>query len=137
MRYIRRLFDEGLIDPMSFTADKAQLRALANGETCMVGMMVGMVSMGTANTQRIAEYVGIEPFKNKEGVRLTAFSSRFWHIHCSKSRAAAHVKIQNGGLQKYSIRRKTWNILHKREEYPAQAFFFRLPALCISGIDVV
>lgn len=74
MQYIRRLFDEGLIDPMSFTADKAQLRALANGETCMVGMTVGMVSMGTANTQRIAEYVGIEPFKNKEGVRVTAFA---------------------------------------------------------------
>ena len=73
LQYLRKLFDEGLIDPMSFTADKTQLRALVNAEVPVVGMTVGMVPLGTPNTDRIVEYAGVEPFKNKDGVRVTSF----------------------------------------------------------------
>ena len=59
---------------MSFTADEPQLRALVNAEVPVVGMTVGMVPVATANTDRMLDWVGVEPFQNKDGVRVTSFS---------------------------------------------------------------
>lgn len=74
LKFIRKLFDEGLIDPMTFTADNTQLKALVNAETPIVGMTVGMVPVGTAGTQRIAEYEGVQPLKAADGSQVTTFN---------------------------------------------------------------
>lgn len=73
LKFIRKLIDEGLVDPMTFTADKTQLSALINGETNMIGMTMGMVPLGTANTERIAEFTGVEPFTGVDGAKRTTF----------------------------------------------------------------
>ena len=73
LKYIRKLLDEGLVDPMTFTADKTQVAALVNQEVPVVGMHMGAANFGTVNTPRIGEYVGIEPFKNAAGEAVTTF----------------------------------------------------------------
>lgn len=74
LKYIRKLLDEGLVDPMTFTADKTQVRALVNAEVPVVGMTMGQAPFGTVNTPRIGEYVGVEPFQDANGVARTTFT---------------------------------------------------------------
>ncbi|MBE5771631.1 MAG: extracellular solute-binding protein [Clostridiales bacterium] len=74
LKFIRKLIDEGLVDPMTFTADKTQFTALINGETNVVGMTMDMIPYGNANTPRIAEFTGLEPFTGVDGVKRTTFA---------------------------------------------------------------
>jgi len=73
LKYIRKLFDEGLVDPMSFTADEEQLRALVGGEVNVVGMTVGYDPEATYHTPRHIEYTYTSPFKNAEGKMVTTY----------------------------------------------------------------
>lgn len=65
LKYIRKLFDEGLVDPMSFTAEEAQLKALVASEPHVVGMTVGY-SQECAQ-EFTNDWVLASPFKNAEG----------------------------------------------------------------------
>lgn len=73
LKYIRKLFDEGLIDPMSFTADEAQLKALVTAEVPVIGMTVGYDAEVTLLSEEDKLWVMASPFKNAEGEMQTSF----------------------------------------------------------------
>lgn len=73
LRYIKKLFDEGLISPLTFTQDDAQFKAVMSQETTVVGM-TSLPSVATslpAADERRAEYVGIAPFAQADGTVIT------------------------------------------------------------------
>ena len=74
LKYIRKLFDEGLIDPMSFTIDREQVQALASGETCLVGMNMFADAPAPYHSERALEYTLLSPFKNAGGKMQTTYS---------------------------------------------------------------
>ena len=73
LEYIHGLYKEGLIDPLGFTQDQTQMRAIINGEE----MLCGFVAAGgvTHFQGELADvYSIIAPVTGPEGVRLTATS---------------------------------------------------------------
>ena len=77
MQYIRKLFDEGLIDPMSFTVDNTQANALYMSEPAIVGTLFDTwyPTAGTRDTtDRIWEFDMIRPLPNKDGKSTLTFS---------------------------------------------------------------
>ena len=76
LRYIRRLFDEGLISPLSLTQDLAQFKALLAQDTTVVGMNVSnsLTALLPAGDARRAEYAGIGPFAMADGTVLTPYN---------------------------------------------------------------
>jgi putative aldouronate transport system substrate-binding protein len=74
LTYIKGMFDDGLIDPMSFTADNTTVNSLLNQEETIVGMTVAY-AMDTVNATdvRRAQYVGIPPLASEDGTVLTSY----------------------------------------------------------------
>jgi putative aldouronate transport system substrate-binding protein len=75
--WIRGMVDEGLIDPLSFTQDAEQLKAVANSTT---GYCIGMstnypVNWYGVNDPRSQDWVLIEPLTVPNGDRVASFSS--------------------------------------------------------------
>ncbi len=74
LTYIKGMFDDGLIDPMSFTADNTTVNALLNQEETIIGMHVAY-AMDTVNATDIrrTQYVGIPPLAREDGTVLTSY----------------------------------------------------------------
>lgn len=75
LRWIKSLFDEGLIDPLTLTQDGAQLTAVMNSsEDNLVGV-VGRISLSnlSATDKRRAEYIIQDPLEGPEGVRQQTY----------------------------------------------------------------
>lgn len=81
LRYIKKLFDEGLISPMTFTQDEAQFKALMASETTLVGFSVkpSLTTSLPATDPRRAEYVGIAPFAMADGTVITPYTPTTAH----------------------------------------------------------
>ena len=75
LKYIRKLFDEGLVDPMSFTADENQLKALCVSETPVIGMTVGNDAEVPLTGPETELWVLASPFKNAAGEMSTSFNA--------------------------------------------------------------
>jgi putative aldouronate transport system substrate-binding protein len=76
LMWIRGMVDEGLIDPLSFTQDAEQLKAIANSTT---GYCIGMstnypVSWYGVNDPRADDWVLLEPLAVPGGKRVGSFS---------------------------------------------------------------
>ena len=76
--YMRKLVQEGLLDPISFTQDESQLRAMMNNEDiCIVGAyaFTSNTIMDVVNCPYINDYVVMTPVAGPEGVRLSSYQA--------------------------------------------------------------
>ena len=77
LRYMNKLVSEGLMDPISFTQDDAQLRAMVdNKEECIVGAFAfsSITLMNVNENPWLADYVTLPPLKGPEGVQLASYT---------------------------------------------------------------
>lgn len=79
LRYLRKLYAEGLIDQEVFTSDPGSLRAMSeNPEGNQVGAAshVGLAFTDIANTDTKLEYVIVPPLEGPTGLKQSAYSYR-------------------------------------------------------------
>lgn len=76
LRYIKKLVEEGLLNPLTFTQDEAQFKALLAQETTLVGMSVkpSITTSLPATDARRAEYIGIAPYAMADGTVITPYT---------------------------------------------------------------
>jgi putative aldouronate transport system substrate-binding protein len=78
LKYLRSLYAEGLISPLSFTQDANQLKQMGESEVPILGASSGhnMGTLATLNGKsgRWLEYVAVPPLKGPKGVRLAAYN---------------------------------------------------------------
>ncbi|MCQ6561501.1 ABC transporter substrate-binding protein [Paenibacillus mendelii] len=80
LQYLRRLFQEGLIAPESFTQDKNQLLAVGNNpDAVLLGSSPGgfqgeFLQLGDVNDKRWLGYKAVPALKGPAGVQLSAYS---------------------------------------------------------------
>ncbi len=75
--YMRRLVDEKLLDPISFTQDDPQLRAMANNEgEAIVGAFAfsSITLLPVATSPYVKDFVGMPPMKGPEGVSFASYA---------------------------------------------------------------
>jgi len=76
LRFIKKLYDEGLLLKDVFTIDRTRLTSLGENEgapilgTC-VGQWPGMFTLSSAESGRITEYTSIPPLEGPTGLRQT------------------------------------------------------------------
>lgn len=77
LRYLRKLYQEGLIAPESFTQKAEQLKLLGSGETPILGAVSSALSGYWADwgSERNLGYVTVPPLKGPEGTQITPFVS--------------------------------------------------------------
>ena len=75
IRFMRKLYEEGLIHPESFSMDRARVTALAENDVPILGMAPGkwttQFALAGAPSGRMNEYVAISPLKGPKGVQQT------------------------------------------------------------------
>ena len=80
LRYLNRLYAQGLIDPQIFTQDEDALQRLGNNADEVIlgavlgGSAGGAVSIEAEPGSRWTEYVAVPPLEGPEGVRLAAWN---------------------------------------------------------------
>lgn len=87
LRYMRSLVQEGLLDPVSFTQDDSQLRAMVDDqEIAKVGVFAfTSITLLDVNTSKwIDDYAPLPPLTGPEGVRYASVSLMSsdpqWHV---------------------------------------------------------
>ncbi|MDR3148028.1 MAG: extracellular solute-binding protein [Treponema sp.] len=81
MLYIRRLVSEGLLDPVTFTQDGDQLKALATQDTQLVGSFPGFYFANALNQwqdtpdHRVLDYPALSPLKGPKGIQWTRYTN--------------------------------------------------------------
>lgn len=72
LRYIKKLYDEGLLYKDSFVIDRTRITSLGENETPILGagpgLWAGMFTINGADSGRIGQYVSIPPLKGPKGV---------------------------------------------------------------------
>ncbi len=103
LRFMRKLSDEGLLSPLTFTQTTDQLKQTASGdgETATVGFVIQFSTSLTFNNYATSpltpQYAAIPPLAGPEGVSFAEFtpavSSSRWHItkYCEHPEAAFRV----------------------------------------------
>jgi ABC-type sugar transport system, periplasmic component len=74
--YIRKLVDENLLAPISFTQDDAQMRAMVNNEgDCIVGVFAysSLTLMAVATNPFYKDYTALPPVAGPSGVRQVSY----------------------------------------------------------------
>lgn len=73
LRYINKIISEGLISPLTFTQDNAQLKTLMSQEETVVGMTIApsAATLMPTTDERRALYVGIAPLAAADGTVIT------------------------------------------------------------------
>lgn len=75
LKYLRSLFDEGLIDPLSFTNDASQTKALLTQSDTVIGTYVAnSMSDIPASDPHRTEYVGVAPLVAEDGTQYTPWA---------------------------------------------------------------
>lgn len=73
LRYIKKLYDEGLLYADTFILDRAQIMSIGENEPvilgCGTGMFPGMFTISNGNSPRYYEYTAIPPLMGPNGVR--------------------------------------------------------------------
>lgn len=77
LRYIKKLYDEGLLLQDVFVIDRTSLTSMAENDEASVlgaapGLWAGMFTISGSDSGRIREYVAIEPLEGPSGIRQTA-----------------------------------------------------------------
>jgi len=80
LRYIKKLFDEELISPLTLTQDNAQYKAMLQGDETIVGFFVGSPSILSATDERRLDYIGIPPLKGSNGTQYAIYSPQVPYI---------------------------------------------------------
>lgn len=76
LRYLNRLYNDGLLDPAAFTQNVNQLRALTeNPDAWIVGAATAGApgGMSNSNSDRSKQYVAVGPLTGPQGVRRSAY----------------------------------------------------------------
>lgn len=75
--WIKSLFDQGLIDPLSLTQDQAQLTAIMSQEETVVGALarISATHLGATDIRR-SEYVVLDPLQGPGGLRQSVLEPR-------------------------------------------------------------
>lgn len=77
LEFYRKLYKEGLLDPLAFTQDQKQLTQLVNNKNAA---MVGAVTAANTNQfigaqgERIKDYVSVPPLKGPDGFRAAVYN---------------------------------------------------------------
>ena len=75
IRWMRKLYKEGLIHPDSFTMDRNRITALAENDTPILGAAASkwttQFALAGAESGRVGEYVAIPPLEGPDGFRFT------------------------------------------------------------------
>ncbi|HOJ10117.1 MAG TPA: extracellular solute-binding protein [Clostridiales bacterium] len=77
LRYMNKLCTEKLLDPISFTQDNSQLRAMANNpDDCIVGSFAftSITLLPVATSPYINDFEGLPPLEGPAGVRFASYS---------------------------------------------------------------
>ncbi|NQX67097.1 extracellular solute-binding protein [Paenibacillus alba] len=77
LKYIHKLFAEGLISPQSFTQDRNQLKQMGmNPEIPIAGAIASQnqTVFVDADNPRFKDYVSVPPLKGPSGIRSTAYN---------------------------------------------------------------
>ena len=74
LRYLRRLYENGLIDPQAFTQDRTTARAVVNGDPAVVGAFSASHPRGMARNEGLwQQFVAVTPLRGPEGVQFSAY----------------------------------------------------------------
>jgi putative aldouronate transport system substrate-binding protein len=74
LRYLRRLYENGLIDPQAFTQDRNTARAVVNGDPTVVGTYSSGHLRGMARNEGLwQQYAAVTPLRGPEGVQYSAY----------------------------------------------------------------
>ena len=80
LKYMRKLYSEGLIHPDSFVMDRARITSIAESETPILGAGTGkwttQFTLAGAASGRAGEYVAIPPLKGPTGIRRTLYGQQ-------------------------------------------------------------
>ncbi|MBQ2613951.1 MAG: extracellular solute-binding protein [Clostridia bacterium] len=78
IKYMHKLYEEGLIHPESFVMDRARVTALGENDVPILGAAPGkwtiQFTVGGSSTNRSNEFVAIPPLKGPKGVQQTTNS---------------------------------------------------------------
>lgn len=87
LKYMNTLVNDGLLDPVTYTQDNAQLKQLAEMDPTVVGSFASAASSMalTTGTELFESYVAVPPLEGPNGVQLT--TSRLWTISTSNTTA--------------------------------------------------
>ena len=86
LRYLKKLYDEGLLYSDTFILDRAQIMSIGENDVPILGaapgMFPGMFTISNGNSPRYYEYTAIPPLAGPEGVRCApaapaAYSGNF------------------------------------------------------------
>lgn len=76
LRYIKKLYDDGLLYSDTFILDRTQIMSIGENEPVILGagtgMFPGMFTISNGNEERYYEYTAIPPIEGPKGVRATA-----------------------------------------------------------------
>lgn len=79
LKYIKRLYDEGLLYKDSFVIDRTRITSLGENETPILGagtgLWAGFFTINGAESARICDYVAIPPLEGPKGFRQTVESN--------------------------------------------------------------
>ncbi|MBJ6359939.1 ABC transporter substrate-binding protein [Paenibacillus sp. GCM10012307] len=80
LTYLRKLYQEGLLDPQALTQDGDQLKRLGeNPDTAILGaasaMHMGVISEFYGSSNRWLEYKTVPPLKGPEGVQIAPYEA--------------------------------------------------------------
>lgn len=75
IRYMKKLYEEGLLHTDSFTMDRNRITALAEAETPILGAAPSkwttQFAIGGSDSGRVNEYIAIPPLEGPDGVRFS------------------------------------------------------------------
>lgn len=75
LRYLNKLYSEGLIDPAAFTQENSQFKQTIGNDPTLAGSYTGAIYMtDMQNSYTYQNYRAIEPLKGSEGVQFTAYN---------------------------------------------------------------
>lgn len=79
LRYLHRLYQDGLIAPESFTQDNTQLKRLGNNPNAVIVGTAPVLAISTfvdltSGAGRWSEYVTVPPLKGPQGAQFTTYS---------------------------------------------------------------
>lgn len=94
LKYIKGLYDEGLINSLIFSQDKAAYTSLLNHADTVVGAFCdyGPDLIDAADKRRV-EYEGVQPLENKDGVPIATYRPAAPAIRFLVSKNAANPEV--------------------------------------------
>lgn len=97
LRFIKKLYDEGLLYSDSFIMDRTQMMSIGENETVILGCGPGQTpqtfSISNGQGKRFPEYCAIPPLKGPKGVQATVKEPPLFYTHFSVTSACEHPEV--------------------------------------------